>query len=189
MKSWSNLQSLTLTNISFPSSNAFIPVGSTEARLIFCILANADEAFSPLEPLTNLRSIYIGQSTVVPIRSIVRFALARQKPKASTCGKEGNDVVYHGREIEGGNSGLKEIRLVDAYQESIWQERIRRKDLETVAMEVAASGVRIDSWYHASTGEIDSDAVLGRIREIVSCEALTERIVGGDRAEGMTTLI
>ena len=119
----------------------------------------------------------------------MRFALARQKPKASTCGKEGNDVVYHGREIEGGNSGLKEIRLVDAYQESIWQERIRRKDLETVAMEVAASGVRIDSWYHASTGEIDSDAVLGRIRKIVSCEALTERIVGGDRAEGMTTLI
>ena len=82
-----------------------------------------------------------------------------------------------------------EIKLVDAYKESIWQERIRRKDLEAVAMEVASSDIPTDSWYHAPTGDVDSVAVVGRIREIVSCEALTERIVGGDRAEGMTTLV
>jgi len=182
MKSWSNLQSLTLTNISFPSSGAFVPVGSSGAHLTFCILANADEALSPLEALTNLRSVYIGKATVVPIRSIVKFALAQPKTKLATCGREGAGVSYHGRDVE---AGLQEIRLVDAYKECIWQERIRRRDLETVAMEVASS----DSWYHAPSGEIDSDRVLRRIRKIVACEALTERIMGGDRAEGMTTLI
>lgn len=91
--------------------------------------------------------------------------------------------------MEREDGGLKEIRLVDAYKQSIWQERIRRKDLETVAMELASSDIPFGSWYHAPTGEIDSDAVLGRVREVVSCEALTERIMGGDRAEGMTTLV
>jgi len=61
--------------------------------------------------------------------------------------------------------------------------------LETVAMDVASSDIPINVWYHAPTGEINPEAVSDRIREIVSCEALTERIVGGDRAEGMTTLI
>jgi len=88
-----------------------------------------------------------------------------------------------------GDSGLKEVKLVDAHRASIWQKRIRRKDLETIAMELASSDTPFDSWYHAPTGGIDSEAVLGRVREVVSCEALTERIMGGDRAEGMTTLI
>lgn len=101
----------------------------------------------------------------------------------------GRDVLRHKRDAERGNNGLKEIRLVDAYKESIWQERIRRKDLETVAMDLASSDNPVDPYYHATTGEIDSEAVLGRIREIVSCEALTERIMGGDRAEGVTTLV
>ena len=98
-----------------------------------------------------------------------------------------NDGCYHERDAEERDSGIEEIRLVDAYKESIWGERIRRKDLEAVAMEVASSDA--ESWYHALMGEVNSGAVLGRIREIVSCEALTERIMGGDRAEGMTTLI
>jgi hypothetical protein len=187
MGSWSNLQSLALTNISFPS-NTFVPLGSSEFHLVFCILANGDETFSPLETLTNLRSVYIGQATLFPVRSLVRLALARPKAK-SVCTRKGKDVWYPEREVSGGDSGLGEIRLVDAYKESIWQERIRRRDLETVAMEVASSDTPVDSCYHAPTGEIDSEALLGRIREIVSCEALTERIMGGDRAGGMTTLI
>jgi hypothetical protein len=186
MKSWSNLQYLALTNISFPSSSTFVPVGSSEAHIIFCIIANADEAFLPIENLSNLRSVYIGQAIQVPMKSIVRFALARPKPKPPICSRE---VSYHEQEVEEGGSGIKEIRLVDAYRESIWQERIRRKDLETVAMELASSDAPLDSWYHTPAGEIDPDTVLGRIREVISCEALTERIMGGDRAEGMTTLV
>jgi len=117
----------------------------------------------------------------------VRLALAKPETKLLMRSGSVEDGWYHEREVEGKNGGLREIRLVDAYKESIWQERIRRKDLEAVAMEVAFSDT--DSWYHSFTGEIDSEAVLGRIRGIVSCEVLTERIVGGDRAEGMTTLI
>lgn len=116
----------------------------------------------------------------------MRFALARPNPIPPI---EANDVRYHEREVGRGDSGLKGIKLVDAYRQSIWQERIRRKDLEAIAIELASSDIPFDSWYHAPKGEIDSDAVLKRIREIVSCEALTERIMGGDRAEGMTTLI
>ena len=123
------------------------------------------------------------------MRSIARLALTRPKPNLPICGKRGEDVWYHKRGVEERDSGLREIRLVDAYKESIWQERIRRSDLEAIAVEVASSDTPIDSWYHAPTGEVDSETIVERIREIVSCEALTERIVGGDRAEGMTTLI
>lgn len=190
MKLWSNLQSLTLTNISFPSSSTFVPVGSSEAHLVFCVLANADDTFLPLETLINLTTVYIGQATIVPMRSIVRFALARPNPEPPICSREAKNVWYYEREAERGDSGLKEIRLVDAYKESIWEERIRRKDLEIVAMDLASSNTTpFDPRYLAPTGEIDSDAVLERIRQVVSCEALTERIMGGDRAEGMTTLI
>ena len=191
MKSWSNLRSLTLTNISFPTSGTFVPVGSSESHLVFCIVANADEAFLPLENLSNLRNVYIGQATLVPTWSIVKFALARPNPKPLICRREVQKVGYHEREVEkGGGIGVREIRLVDAYRESIWQERIRRKDMETVAMELAASDIPLGGpWYHTLAGGIDPDAVLGRIREVISCEALTERIMGGDRAEGMTTLI
>ena len=151
-------------------------------------MANADEGpLLPLEMLTNLRSIYIGQATLVPMRSIARLALAKPKTKLLMRSRRAEDGWYYEREVGERNSGLREVRLVDAYKESIWQERIRRKDLEAVAMEVASSDT--NSRYHSFTGEVDSEAVLGRIREIVSCEALTERIMGGDRAEGMTTLI
>ena len=157
--------------------------------MVFCALTNADDAFLPLETLGNLRSVHIGQATLVPVRGIVKLILARQKTKLSIYGRGKKDSFSHERGVEGGYGGLKEIKLVDAYKESIWQERIRRKDLETVAMEVASSDTPVDSCYHTPAGETDSEAVLSRIREIVSCEALTERIMGGDRAEGMTTLI
>jgi len=122
------------------------------------------------------------------MRSIARLALAIPKARFSICSRRGKDVWYHDEEAEGKDGGLREIRLVDAYKESIWQQRIRRKDLEAVAMEVASSDIPIDSLYHTPMGEVNSEAVVGRIREIISCEVLTERIMGGDRAEGMTTL-
>lgn len=148
-----------------------------------------DEAFLPLESLTSLKSVYIGQATLVPVRSVVRLALAQPKTRVSMSSRKDKSGWHHEREVGVGDSEIREIRLVDAYKESIWQERIRRKDLETVAVELSSSEIPIDSRYYTHTGEIDSETVLARIREIVSCEALTERIMGGDRAEGMTTLI
>ena len=188
IKAWSNLESLTLTNIAFPFHGSLIPIQSPKGYSN-SFMANLDEGpFLPLDALINLRNVYIGQATFVPIRSITKLALAKRKTKHSICGREGKDLWHREREVEGWNSGLREIRLVDAYKESIWQQRIRRKDLEAIAMEVASSDIPIDSLSHVPTGGVDSEAVVGRIREIVSCEALTERIIGGDRAEGMTTL-
>jgi hypothetical protein len=69
---------------------------------------------------------------------------------------------------------LEEVRLVDTYKESIWGRRIRRRDIEK-------SAVNLD------LGP-DSEAALQRIRRIVRCEAQNERVIGGDRAEGLVLL-
>lgn len=65
---------------------------------------------------------------------------------------------------------LEEVRLVDTYCESIWGWRIRKSNIETAAMELM--------------GEEGVD----RVRRLVICEGKTERIMGGDRLDGMGTL-
>ena len=122
-----------------------------------------DGLFLLLNTLPNLRSVYIGEATVVPVQSIVRLALAGPETESSAFSK---------REAGGRNNGLREIRLVDAYKESTWRKQVLRKDLEAVALAVASSDIPVDSLYYAPTGEVDSVAVVKRIREIVSCEAV-----------------
>jgi hypothetical protein len=56
------------------------------------------------------------------------------------------------------------FRLIDAYKESIWGRRIRLVDIEAT---VASEDVPL----------------LARMRNVVTCESQTERIVGGDRME------
>ncbi|KAF9543984.1 hypothetical protein CPC08DRAFT_649741 [Agrocybe pediades] len=85
---------------------------------------------------------------------------------------------------------LQEVKLVDAYKGSIWGARIRRSDIEATA---TASG---------PLGSLDATAAAQRslldpyfpthqdiIRRIVVCKATTERIIGGDRAEGDEELV
>lgn len=67
----------------------------------------------------------------------------------------------------GSRTNLEEIRLVDAYQESIWGPRLRRSDIEAVALAMNK----------------DEEEVLERVRRLIRCEAKTERIVGGDRVD------
>ena len=125
---------------------------------------NTDEGFFLLlNALPKLRSVCIGEATAVPVRSIARLALAGPTTGSSTYSERGA-----GRR----NSGLREIRLVDAYKKSTWRKRIRRKDLEAAALAVASSDIPVDSLYYAPTGEVDSVAVVRRIGEIVSCEAV-----------------
>lgn len=69
---------------------------------------------------------------------------------------------------------LESVRLVDTYRESIWGPRIRRSDLERAAL-----SFQID---------LQPEDRVRRIRQIVKCEALTERIMGGDRVEGLSSL-
>jgi hypothetical protein len=63
-----------------------------------------------------------------------------------------------------------QVRLVDAYSESIWGPRLRRSDVEKAA----------ETLCHTD----DQNAVIARIKMVVTCEKKTERIMGGDRVEG-----
>lgn len=69
---------------------------------------------------------------------------------------------------------LEEVRLVDTYAESIWGRRIRRSDVEKAAMALELGA--------------EDEGALERIRRIVRCEALNERVIGGDRADGLVLL-
>ena len=74
-----------------------------------------------------------------------------------------------------GQDNLESIRLVDAYRESIWGPRIRRGDVERAAMGL---GIGIGN----------KKELIERVRKLVRCEARTERIMGGDRVEGLASL-
>jgi len=66
---------------------------------------------------------------------------------------------------------LEEFLLVDAYQESIWGPRVRKADVEQA---VTSGQIEHD-------GAVDKSTALGLVRQLVRCEARTERLEGGDR--------
>lgn len=97
-------------------------------------------------PMPYLQSIYLGQITFLDPTEIARIAGA-------------SELV-----------SLTSIRVIDAYQGSIWGPRVRKTDVERAAM--------ILSIRHAvSRNHVE------RVKALVSCEALTERIMGGDRMD------
>ena len=109
---------------------------------------------APLLPvIPSLRSLYLGQATLLPPSAIA----------AMVCLPD--------------QDSLEEVRLVDAYRESIWGPRIRRSDIERAAGGLVAKG-----------NEDQRNALIDKVRRLVRCEAKTERIIGGDRVEGLTTL-
>ncbi|KAF4608182.1 hypothetical protein EYR40_000526 [Pleurotus pulmonarius] len=66
---------------------------------------------------------------------------------------------------------LQSVRLVDTYLESIWGRRLRRSDVEQAVAQM-------------TDAEPERSQYLELVRRVVVCEARTERIMGGDRAEG-----
>ncbi|KAI9459133.1 hypothetical protein BJY52DRAFT_1079780, partial [Lactarius psammicola] len=110
--------------------------------------------------LPALRTLYIGRATLVPVAPLARLLCDPQM------------------------SLLVTVRLVDCYVESIWGPRLRRVDLEHAVVQ-----------FHIPRGELlDEEAeqsrrrcamILDSIRTVVRCEALTERIIGGDRVDGL----
>ncbi|KAI0800086.1 hypothetical protein C8Q74DRAFT_1234186 [Fomes fomentarius] len=92
---WTAVEHITLTNMTFPSDELGLNTPfSRDAPL--------------LPPLPTLRTLYIGQATLLP-PSAVAAMLARPP--------EGEDA-------------LERVRLVDTYRHSIWGPRIRLKDVE-----------------------------------------------------------
>ncbi|KAH9027433.1 hypothetical protein EDB84DRAFT_1272662 [Lactarius hengduanensis] len=110
--------------------------------------------------LPTLRTLYIGRATLVPVAPLARLLCNPQMSLLTT------------------------VRLVDCYVESIWGPRLRRLDLEYAVVQ-----------FHTSRGKLlDEEAeqsrrrcaeILDRMRTVVRCEALTERIIGGDRVDGL----
>ncbi len=78
-------------------------------------------------------------------------------------------IFYPGQET------LEQIRLVDTYTGSIWGPRIRRTDVESAALSLHL--------------DLEPETILERVRRLVRCEAKNERIMGGDRVEGLTLII
>lgn len=104
----------------------------------------------PLLPvIPTLRTLSLGQATLLPPGSVA----------AMICLP--------------GQDSLELVRLVDAYSESIWGSRIRRRDVERAAVALIKGA---------------PEDIIVKVRRLVRCEAKTERIMGGDRVEGLQVL-
>ncbi|KAI0267278.1 hypothetical protein BC834DRAFT_69501 [Gloeopeniophorella convolvens] len=132
-QSWTRLQDLHLSNISFPKDI---------------------EGLFP--PLPTLRSLYLGQATLVPVVPLARALIDPQMGALTT------------------------VRLVDCYVESIWGPRLRRRDLERAVTRLCTGNTPLAN---LERDDARSAPALHRVGAIVRCEARTERIIGGDRAE------
>lgn len=87
----------------------------------------------------------------------------------------GQATFLHARAVagmffQGRMARLSMIRLVDAYSESIWGPRLRRSDIEKAVKMLCPTEEQM--------------VVIARVKGVVTCEKKTERIMGGDRAEG-----
>jgi hypothetical protein len=109
--------------------------------------------------LPTLRTLYIGRATLVPVTPLVHLLCDPQMSLLTT------------------------VRLVDCYVESIWGPRLRRVDLEHAVVQFQIPPGELLA--EPSTGRRRCAKILDRIRTVVRCEALTERIIGGDRVDGL----
>ncbi|TFY61728.1 hypothetical protein EVG20_g6955 [Dentipellis fragilis] len=113
----------------------------------------------PLFPaLPNLLTVYIGQATMLPLRPLA----------AASDSSIVTSRVYGGA-------------------------RVRRRDVEQAAIALVQRGVTFAPEDEGlispdADGSVWLDVAVDRIRSVVRCEALTERIIGGDRVEGSAVL-
>lgn len=218
---WTNLASLHLSNIAFPSSSSPgippVPVnfGHSQPSILTSVVpplpipgqdASAGTGIEVLFPggTPKLKRLYIGQATFVPLGALSAWIC--DKDAAANIDVEGVDRTRRERELES-------VRLVDCYVESIWGSRVRRSDVERAACELPLFASESTSFSSAShphsvvpgnkmSYSFDSgigleeedytevearrrrrDRVVEKVRRIVTCEAVTERIMGGDRVE------
>ena len=116
-----------------------------------------------ISSLPSLRTLVLGQTVFLPPSVIA----------AMIC------PLIPGQEAM---NALELVHLVDAYRGSIWGPRIRRSDIER------ATSTLVRAHCLAEDAEYVETEMILRVRRIVRCEALTERLMGGDRVEGMAIL-
>ncbi|EAU83908.2 hypothetical protein CC1G_10313 [Coprinopsis cinerea okayama7 len=138
-----------------------------ELKLTHIELSNWPKAVGlPITPST--RRVYIGQATHVSPTMVASGVLLA-----------GNAPAFQ----------LEQVRLVDAYKESIWGPRVRRSDILAAALNVARQsviqvlGVMGEGGDHArdrSDGSLDEDAIEELVRQRTLCQAKSGRINGGE---------
>ena len=111
--------------------------------------------------LPHLETIYVGQVTFLRPAEVAMLAL---EPRLKT---------------------LRRVRVVDAYGGNIWGPRVRIGDVEAALVSALrrSTGSEEDESNYIHVEEVVLNGYLERIRSLVSCEALTERIIGGDRMD------
>lgn len=154
--------------------------------------------------MPKLKRLYIGQATFVPLGALAAWIC--DGDAFANIDVEGVDSTRRERELES-------VRLVDCYVESIWGSRVRRSDVERAACELplfasessflssashprsGVSGNKVSYSFDSGIGLEDEDntevearkrrrdRAVERVRRVVTCEAVTERIMGGDRVE------
>ena len=100
---WTAVEHITLTNMSFPSDELGVHTPFSRGAPL-------------LPPLPTLRTLYIGQATLLPPSSVAAM-LARP-----------------------GLDALETVRLVDTYRHSIWGNRIRLRDVEDAVGQLRTLG-------------------------------------------------
>lgn len=136
-----------------------------------------------------MKKLYIGQATFVPLAALAAWI----------CERANIDFDEGDRPMKAETVALESVRLVDCYVESIWGSRVRRSDVERAACELPLSpssssttttsysfdsGIGLDEEDYAEVeARRKRDRVVQRVRKVVICEAVTERIMGGDRVE------
>lgn len=156
-----------------------------------------------------MKRLYIGQATFVPLGALAAWIC--DSGCFSDLDVESLDRTRREKDATVGE--LESVRLVDCYVESIWGSRVRRSDVERAACELPLFASESSSFSSAShphsivlgnkvSYSFDSgigleeedhtevearrrrrDRAVEKVRRIVTCEAVTERIMGGDRVE------
>ncbi|KAH6891753.1 hypothetical protein BKA70DRAFT_1326020 [Coprinopsis sp. MPI-PUGE-AT-0042] len=153
LQTYTNLTSLKLTNVALLVTDHYWRSQSASFEGSKGEHSNLSK-WGRLPTTQSLKKIYIGQAVYVSAEFIAAALLSPL------------------------NSQLEEIRLVDAYKESIWGPRMRRSDIENAAISLVAGlpsqGVE---------GKDGVEAVKKAVRERVVCEAVLGRINGGETVD------
>jgi len=169
LRSWSNLAHLTLTNLSFPSVRGAhgihtlseaLGIPETASTLFPSFMSDIS-----LRGAGRLETLVLSKVTFLDPLEIARIAYA-------------SPALF---------PALHTIRIVDAYQGSIWGPRVRDSDVERAVFGLHQEQVALYVGSSEPSPALEADermhAHLKRVQQLVRCEAKTERIMGGDRMD------
>lgn len=122
-----------------------------------------------------MKKLYIGQATFVPLRALSAWIC--DSDAFSDPDVEGMDRIR--RERETAPVGLESVRLVDCYVES---HSIVPGNKVSYSFD-SGIGLEEEDYTEVEARRRRRDRMVEKVRRVVTCEAVTERIMGGDRVE------